>query len=100
MRYVFECLECGVHYLPPEGMAYSDGPASPVWCTLCQGLMCERGIPEPAAAAAVALAAAKANLAARIPPDEEARRPDVRPSRPAHTRRARSGPSSARSKLG
>ncbi len=100
MRYIFECLECGVHYLPPEGMAYPDGPASPVWCTQCQGLMCQRGIPEPAAAAAVALAAAKAGLAARTPTAQEATHPDVRPSRPARTRRARSGPSSARSKLG
>ncbi|MFD0260442.1 hypothetical protein ACFVH7_19500 [Kitasatospora indigofera] len=100
MRYVFECLECGVHYLPPEGLAYSDGPASPVWCTVCQGLMRGRGVPEPAAAAAVALAAAKAGLAARAPQAEEATRPDVRPSRPARTRRARSGPGSARSKLG
>ncbi|MDQ0305614.1 hypothetical protein J2S46_000170 [Kitasatospora herbaricolor] len=99
MRYVFECLECGVHYLPPEGMSYPDGPASPVWCTVCQGLMCQRGIPEPAAAAAVALAAAKAALTARTLQADEAT-PDVRPSRPARTRRARSGPSSARSKLG
>ncbi|WP_371476902.1 hypothetical protein [Kitasatospora sp. NBC_00315] len=100
MRYVFECLECDAHYLPPEGMAYSDGPASPVWCSLCQGVMRERGVPEPVVAAAVALAAAKARLAARAPGDEEPARPDVRPSRPARTRRARSGPGSSRSRLG
>lgn len=48
MRMVFECLECGIHYLPPEGLRYGDrSAASPVWCSPCQGLMARRGIAEP-----------------------------------------------------
>lgn len=99
MRLVFACMECGIHYLPPETMQYSDGPASPVWCAACQGVMCEQGIVEPAMAAAVALASARAALATRAPIVDETPRPDVRPSRPARTRRSASAPGGTRSKL-
>ena len=100
MRYLFECLECGTHYLPPEAMRYADGPASPVWCAACQRVMRDRGVPEPAIHARIALAAAKAALAAHTPPAGEPAPPDVRPSRPARPRRAAAGPGSARSRLG
>jgi hypothetical protein len=99
MRLLFACQECGTHYLPPESMQYEDGPASPVWCTECQALMRKRGVVEPEIAAKVALAAARAALAARAPQADEPVRPDVRPSRPARTRRAAAGPGSARTKL-
>lgn len=92
-------MECGIHYLPPEDMRYSDGPASPVWCSACQAVMGERGIPEPAMAAAVALASARAALNTHAPAVDETPRPDVRPSRPARTRRAAGAPGSSRSKL-
>ena len=100
MRYLFECLECGTHYLPPESMRYADGPASPVWCAACQSVMREHGVPEPEIPARIALAAAQAALAARAPLTAEPAPPDVRPSRPPRTRRAAAGPGSARSRLG
>ncbi|MFC8454126.1 hypothetical protein [Kitasatospora sp. NPDC057223] len=100
MRYLFECLECGTHYLPPESMRYPDGPASPVWCADCQSAMRERGVPEPEIPARIALAAAKAALAAYTAPAGAPAPSDVRPSRPARTRRAAAGPGSTRSRLG
>ncbi|WP_030058242.1 MULTISPECIES: hypothetical protein [Streptomyces] len=101
MRLVFECVECGGHYLPPEGMVYPDGPASPVWCTACQRAKHAAGVREDPLLARVALAAARAALARRAAePAELAARPDVRPSRPPLSRRARSGPGGVRSKLG
>lgn len=99
MRLLFACQECSTHYLPPESLAYSDGsPASPVWCSTCQIAMAERGIPEDPIARAVALAAARADLAAALAARERATAPDRRPSRPARTAR-RGRPSSARTKL-
>ncbi|WP_316527718.1 hypothetical protein [Kitasatospora brasiliensis] len=104
MRFVFECVECGGHYLPPEDMVYPDGPASPVWCTACQGVKRAAGVREDPLLARVALAAARAALAGRIAEAAEAAeqpaRSDVRPSRPPRSRRARSGPGGVRSKLG
>ncbi len=97
---IFHCVECGVHYLPPEDMHYADGqPASPLWCAACHATMRELGITEPPAAAAVALHAARAALNNWAPTVEEPTRPDVRPSRPARTRRASSAPGGSRSKL-
>ncbi|WP_329571744.1 hypothetical protein [Kitasatospora sp. NBC_01266] len=99
MRAVFQCTECGIHYLPPEGLVYGDGsPASPLWCTEHQSVMRERGISEPPSAAALALLAARRRAA---PPalEEEPARPDVRPSRPARTRRGAKAPGGGRSKL-
>ncbi|WP_224281319.1 hypothetical protein, partial [Streptomyces sp. LS1784] len=65
MRFVFECVECGGHYLPPEEMVYPDGPASPVWCTACQSAKHATGVREDPLLARVALAAARAALAGR-----------------------------------
>ncbi|GAB7184985.1 hypothetical protein ATKI12_4816 [Kitasatospora sp. Ki12] len=100
MRLVFECVECGGHYLPPESMVYPDGPASPVWCTTCQHTKQEAGVREDPLLARVALAAARAALARRAAEAADpAARTDVRPSRPPLSRRARSGPGGVRSKL-
>ncbi|MEU9040818.1 MULTISPECIES: hypothetical protein [unclassified Kitasatospora] len=101
MRLVFECVECGGHYLPPESMVYPDGPASPVWCAHCQHAQHEAGVREDPLLARVALAAARAALARRAAEAADpGTRHDVRPSRPPLSRRARSGPSGVRSKLG
>lgn len=101
MRLWFICRECAIHYLPPESMRYETAgeDASPLWCSVCQTVMQELGIPEPAHEAAVALAMAKLGATARAPQVDEPARSDVRPSRPAKTRRARSGPAGRRSKL-
>ncbi|MFJ8624009.1 hypothetical protein ACIRD3_14320 [Kitasatospora sp. NPDC093550] len=103
MRLVFECVECGGHYLPPESMRYPDGPASPVWCTGCQRAQHAAGVREDPLLARVALAAARAALARRsadaAADAERGARSDVRPSRPPLSRRARSGPGGVRSKL-
>ncbi|WP_405008951.1 hypothetical protein [Kitasatospora sp. NBC_01539] len=96
MRAVFLCQECATHYLPPEGLEYGDGPASPVWCSVCQARAAALGIPEPALARMLALRAAEQQAR---PAADEPRRPDVRPSRPARTRRAGTGPGT-RSRLG
>ncbi|MFJ8431640.1 hypothetical protein ACIQ9P_10080 [Kitasatospora sp. NPDC094019] len=100
MRLVFECVECGSHYLPPEAMVYPDGPASPVWCTPCQTAKRAAGVREDPLLARVALATARAARAlaagAEGPPTG---RGDVRPSRPPLSRRARSGPGGVRGKL-
>jgi len=103
MRLVFICMECQVHYLPPEGMRYGDGSAaSPVWCSPCQVVMASRGVEEPKAAAAVAMLAAmqalNGVLAARERSGHDAPT-DSRPSRPSRTRRARPGPAGGRTKL-
>ncbi|MDH6711238.1 hypothetical protein P3T27_007991 [Kitasatospora sp. MAA19] len=100
MRLVFECVECGGHYLPPESMAYPDGPASPVWCSRCQSAKHAAGVQEDPLLARVALAAARAALARRVTDGEPTARGDVRPSRPPLSRRARSGPGGVRSRLG
>ncbi|MEV7603735.1 hypothetical protein AB0O91_40830 [Kitasatospora sp. NPDC089797] len=103
MRLVFECVECGGHYLPPEGMVYPDGPASPVWCSSCQVSKRTAGLAEDPLLARVALAAARAALARRAAEGAEAAgtgRGDVRPSRPPLSRRARPGPGGVRGKLG
>ncbi|MER7772870.1 hypothetical protein [Kitasatospora sp. NPDC096140] len=101
MRLVFECVECGGHYLPPEEMVYPDGPASPVWCTGCHSAKREAGVREDPLLARVALAAARAALARRAAEAaDQVVRGDVRPSRPPLSRRARSGPGGLRSKLG
>ncbi|MFJ9608834.1 hypothetical protein ACIRS1_21095 [Kitasatospora sp. NPDC101176] len=100
MRLVFECVECGGHYLPPEAMAYPDGPASPIWCTPCQAAKRDAGIREDPLLARLALAAARAALARRAAEAEPGGRGDVRPSRPPLSRRARSGPGGVRSRLG
>ncbi|MFC6593704.1 hypothetical protein [Kitasatospora paranensis] len=97
MRSVFVCRECALHYLPPESLEYSDGPASPVWCSVCRQRAATLGVSEPAAARALALLGAART--ARPPAEEERRRPDVRPSRPARTRRSSPGPGT-RSRLG
>lgn len=99
MRLLFDCQECGVHYLPPESMRYlaTGEAASPVWCSECQAVMRQRGVSEPHAAAVLALLAARAALRLGAPPQEAG--PDVRPSRPARTSRGRSRPAGARSKL-
>ncbi|KQV11969.1 hypothetical protein [Kitasatospora sp. Root107] len=99
MRMVFECLECGVHYLPPEDLRYGDGsPASPVWCSPCQGAMARCGVAEPKPAAAIALMTARQALKAAAAQAARAEAPavDVRPSRPARTRRATAGPTRTR----
>jgi hypothetical protein len=102
MRLVFECVECGGHYLPPEGMVYPDGPASPLWCASCQTVKRTAGEPEDPLLARIALAAARAALARRAAEGVEpvVGRGDVRPSRPPLSRRARSGPGGVRSRLG
>ncbi|MFJ2581921.1 hypothetical protein [Kitasatospora aureofaciens] len=100
MRLVFECVECGGHYLPPESMRYPDGPASPVWCSRCQAAKQAAGVGEDPLLARVALAAARAAAARRAADGEPAARSDVRPSRPPLSRRARSGPGGVRSRLG
>ncbi|MFJ3791692.1 hypothetical protein [Kitasatospora sp. NPDC090091] len=99
MRMVFECVECGAHYLPPEGMVYPDGPASPVWCADCQAAKRAAGLREDPLLARVALASARAALARRAAEAEPPARSDVRPSRPPASRRARSGPGGVRGKL-
>ncbi|MED7953771.1 hypothetical protein PUR61_14885 [Streptomyces sp. BE20] len=99
MRLVFECVECGSHYLPPEGMAYPDGPASPLWCARCQAVKQEAGIREDPLLARIALAAARATRTGAAPEESTGGRPDVRPSRPPLSRRARSGPGGVRGKL-
>ncbi|MFE9426460.1 hypothetical protein ACFYNO_26260 [Kitasatospora sp. NPDC006697] len=96
MRLVFRCIACGTSYLPPESMTYSDGPASPLWCTVHQAVARGRGIAEPPGAAAAALLMARRR--ADGPGVDEPARPDVRPSRPARTRRAPK-PGGRRSKL-
>ncbi|WP_327067095.1 hypothetical protein [Kitasatospora sp. NBC_01302] len=99
MRLLFQCTECGVHYLPPEGLGYADGsPASPLWCTEHQAAMRELGVTEPPAAAALALLGARQRAAAP-PTEDRPSRPDVRPSRPARTRRGATAPGSGRSRL-
>ncbi|MFI2607528.1 hypothetical protein [Kitasatospora sp. NPDC018619] len=103
MRFVFECVECGGHYLPPEDMVYPDGPASPVWCAACQSAKRAAGVREDPLLARVALAAARAALAGRLAEAAEPAaqaRGGVRPSRPPLSRRARSGPGGVRGKLG
>ncbi|MFJ9773060.1 hypothetical protein ACIRVF_17775 [Kitasatospora sp. NPDC101157] len=103
MRLVFECVECGGHYLPPEGMVYPDGPASPVWCSPCQTSKRTAGLREDPLLARLALAAARAALARRAAEAAEPAavgRGDVRPSRPPLSRRARSGPGGVRGRLG
>ncbi|MCC9308598.1 hypothetical protein LN042_16140 [Kitasatospora sp. RB6PN24] len=98
MRSVFQCAECGVHYLPPEGVRWSDGSAaSPLWCDVHHVAARRHGITAPAAATAAALLAARLReaAAARELPAQR----DVRPSRPARTRRA-PAPRGRRSKLG
>ncbi|MFF2950041.1 hypothetical protein ACFVVU_01620 [Kitasatospora sp. NPDC057965] len=99
MRLVFECVECGSHYLPPEAMAYPDGPASPVWCTWCQAAKHAAGVREDPLLARLALATARAAHARTAAEEPAAPRSDVRPSRPPVSRRARSGPGALRSKL-
>ncbi|WP_327673656.1 hypothetical protein [Kitasatospora sp. NBC_00458] len=99
MRLVFECVECGSHYLPPEGMDYPDGPASPLWCTRCQAAKRAAGVREDPLMARIALAAARAARAGAAPEEPAGGRPDVRPSRPPLSRRARSGPGGVRGKL-
>lgn len=99
MRLVFACIVCGVHYLPPEGLEWSDGTsASPLWCNTHHVVAQERGISEPPGAAAVALMAARQRAAAAARFLDQADRKDVRPSRPARTRRA-ANPGGKRSKL-
>ncbi|MFE0462248.1 hypothetical protein ACFW1A_23650 [Kitasatospora sp. NPDC058965] len=90
MRLVFACTACGIHYLPPASMTWSDGTtASPLWCSVHHAAATARGIAEPPAAAAAALAAARmrsaASSAGRADQADHAER---RPSRPARTRRA------------
>ncbi|MFB7469737.1 hypothetical protein [Kitasatospora sp. NPDC056184] len=99
MRLVFECVECGSHYLPPEAMAYPDGPASPIWCTGCQTAKRAAGVREDPLLARIALAAARAASARTAAEEPPAARTDVRPSRPPVSRRARSGPGVLRGKL-
>lgn len=100
MRPVFECLECGAHYLPPEDLRYGDGtPASPVWCSPCQVVMARRGVAEPTPAATLALIAARQALTAATAAQTartEAPAVDVRPTRPARTKRSTAGPTRAR----
>lgn len=99
MRLIFECSECGTHYLPPENLIWADGTrASAIWCSSCQTVMHTRGAIEPPEAVAAALLAARHR--AEAPRDEEPAKPEVRPSRPARTRRARSGPGVGRHRLG
>ncbi|MFJ3220515.1 hypothetical protein ACIPLC_31910 [Kitasatospora sp. NPDC086801] len=100
MRLVFECVECGGHYLPPESMAYPDGPASPIWCSHCQTAKRSAGLQEDPLLTRVALAAARAALARRTADGEPTARADVRPSRPPLSRRAGPGPGGVRSRLG
>lgn len=100
MRLVFECVECGGHYLPPESLVYPDGPASAIWCTGCQTAKRAAGVREDPLLARVALAAARAALVHRAADDAGPARADVRPSRPPLSRRARPGPGGVRSKLG
>jgi hypothetical protein len=90
MRDVFECIKCGSHYLPPEGLQFSDGTAaSPLWCEACHAPLRAAGIEEPAHMARLAIAAARQSAAVpRV--DEQPARPDVRPSRPARPRRVAS----------
>ncbi|MFB7619623.1 hypothetical protein [Kitasatospora sp. NPDC056181] len=99
MRMLFECVECGSHYLPPEQMVYPDGPASPLWCTHCQAGQLAAGVQEDPLLARLALAAARSALAGRVADETPPARADVRPSRPPLSRRARSGPGGVRGKL-
>ncbi|MET8698782.1 hypothetical protein ABZW10_07930 [Kitasatospora sp. NPDC004723] len=99
MRLVFECVECGSHYLPPEAMVYPDGPASPIWCTWCQTAKRAAGVREDPLLARLALATARAAHAGTAADEPTATRTDVRPSRPPVSRRGRSGPGALRSKL-
>ncbi|MFJ9950068.1 hypothetical protein [Kitasatospora sp. NPDC091207] len=99
MRLVFECVECGGHYLPPESMVYPDGPASALWCAHCQALNRAAGLREDPLLARMALAGARAALARRAADETGPARADVRPSRPPLSRRARSGPGAVRTKL-
>ncbi|GAA1183761.1 hypothetical protein GCM10009664_57250 [Kitasatospora gansuensis] len=100
MRLLFECLECGTHYLPPEDLRYGDGsPASPVWCSPCQELMARHKIAEPQPAAAIALAPARQALQAALAAQAaraETPAANPRPTRPARTRRSTAGPSRTR----
>lgn len=104
MRLVFACIVCGTRYLPPDGLVYPDGSrAGAVWCSPCQGEALARGEQEPAVLAAVALFAAVRAMEAAlraVTSDLDPHRLDVRPSRPARTRRAGRGPGAARSRLG
>jgi hypothetical protein len=97
MRLVFQCVVCGVRYLPPEGLRWSDGSAaSPLWCDVHHVAARRRGITAPAAMLAAALLAARLRGAA--PPRDEPARSKARPSQPARTRRA-PAPRGRRSKL-
>lgn len=98
MRLVFVCTECATHYLPPESMQYPHGPASPVHCSVCQRIAAELGVEVDPRVAAAALALARRAARARADGAAEEPRPDVRPSRPARTRRA-GRPQTGRSKL-
>jgi hypothetical protein len=99
MRDIFQCVDCGILYLPPEGLAYSDGsPASPLRCTEHQATAREHGIADDPAAAAVALTAARQRPEPAPLLEQQSAKPDVRPSRPARTRRAATN-RSGRSKL-
>ncbi|MFE7563927.1 hypothetical protein [Kitasatospora sp. NPDC057500] len=100
MRLVFECVECGSHYLPPEAMAYPDGPASPLWCARCQVAKRAAGVREDPLLARIALATARTHELRGHGAEEPADgRRDVRPSRPPVSRRARSGPGALRGRL-
>ncbi|GAA1263773.1 hypothetical protein GCM10009665_61620 [Kitasatospora nipponensis] len=91
MRLAFRCIDCGIIYLPPEGLAYSDGsPASPLRCTVHQVAARELGVADDPAAVAVALFVARQQADRTPGPEEQPVRPDVRPSWPAKTRRAAS----------
>lgn len=88
MRSVFQCAVCGVHYLPPEGLRWSDGSAaSPLWCDVHHVAAQRHGITAPEAATAAALLAARLRDAA---PPREGRRSGT------CDRRARPGPAAPR----
>ena len=99
MRLVFVCTECATHYLPPESMRYPHGPASPVHCGVCRRAATGLGVGVDPRVAAVALALARRAAGARTAAAAtEEPRPDVRPSRPARTRRG-GRPRTGRTKL-
>lgn len=100
MRLVFRCIDCGIIYLPPEGLTYSDGsPASPLRCTEHQAVARVQGIVDDPAAATVALMVARQRPDPVPALEKQPSQPDGRPSRPARTRRAAAAPGGKRSKL-
>lgn len=95
MRNVFVCLNCAVHYIPPESMRYEsiDLDASPIHCA---NPACKAALEDGRVAAGVPLEVLErwALRAAERQPD-----PQVPRVARARGRRPAAAPASARSKL-